>query len=516
MKKGISWYYKLCAKNAVYDGVQYGVFILLLLYLFILQTQAIWPFTIDDMYIPLRYARHWATGGGLLWNLQAPPVEGYSNFSFVLLAYMALVLKLNPVVVLKVAGLIGLFVTCLFVFLITRFWFKRRESLLPCIGLLLYKGQIIWAVSGLETTVYQALICAAVYYSFKGMGYLHFPNARGRPNHRSFFLAGLLCAFAGMTRPEAPVLIIIFFILMCFDVDRRAIKQYVQGLAFFLTPMVFLFLPYFFWRWHYYGLLFPNPVYCKGISNDFFLKLDINYLKLIWPFALCALPACIWAKDKRHCFLWLPGVVYLILLAGADTVVAFDNRLFLTAFVLLLPLALKGISEVIQYVVHDERYYRLSLYFILVYVALLCIPWMTLAQYRHFSQNPVAGEQLRSKVIQWLNAHTVKSDSIVLADSGMIPYYSEDHFIDSYCLNNAIMAQYPRKQRYEQFCKQIMLEKPKVIILTALIEHGSIIYTPGDVCLKALLKKQNQYKLMAQFRTSNPDSAYRYELFANF
>ena len=49
------------------------------IYLLLFQLKAIWPFTIDDMYISLRYAKHWADGYGLLWNIGEEPVEGYSN-----------------------------------------------------------------------------------------------------------------------------------------------------------------------------------------------------------------------------------------------------------------------------------------------------------------------------------------------------------------------------------------------------------------------------------------------------
>ena len=102
MKKGFQWY----------DSI----FIFLFIYLYILQIQAIWPFTIDDMFISLRYARHWAAGDGLLWNLHSPPVEGYSNFSFVALGALSLILNSDPVLVLKSAGVVGLFFTCFFIF----------------------------------------------------------------------------------------------------------------------------------------------------------------------------------------------------------------------------------------------------------------------------------------------------------------------------------------------------------------------------------------------------------------
>lgn len=86
-----------------------SIIAVLAIYLFLFQVQAIWPFTIDDMYISLRYAKNWALGNGLLWNVHAPPVEGYSNFSFVVLAAFALSLKVDPVIVLKAAGVLGLF-----------------------------------------------------------------------------------------------------------------------------------------------------------------------------------------------------------------------------------------------------------------------------------------------------------------------------------------------------------------------------------------------------------------------
>lgn len=493
------------------------VFIVLLFYLFILQIQAIWPFTIDDMYISLRYARHWASGDGLLWNLQDPPVEGYSNFSFVVLGALSLILKSNPVITLKAAGIIGLLFTCVFIYLITRFWFDKRQSLLPCVWLLLYKGQIIWTVSGLETAVYQALICGGVYFAFKGMGYQFFPNTRRESRPHSFFLAGLFLSFAGMTRPEAPVLMVLFFILMCWDKPKSSVTKYWRGIGIFVFTLSIVFLPYFIWRWLYFGFLFPNPVYCKGLARNFFLLLDISYLKLIWPFAVLALPACIGAKDKRHYFLWLPSVIYLLMLMDSDLVVAFENRLFLPVFALFLPLALLGINKLVLWYLKDRDYvYFMMFYSVVLFVAILFIPSMTLSEYRYFTENPLAGEQLREEVLQWLNTNAATGDSVVLADSGMIPYHSHLKFIDSYCLNNSIMAQYPEQQRYELFCKQILLKKPEIIILTSLKDNGKVIYTPSDRCLKKLLNKQSGYKLNETLFSKIPGSIYRYELFTNF
>lgn len=533
------------------------LFVLLFLYLFLLQIQAIWSFTVDDAYISLRYAKHWAGGFGLLWNLNEPPVEGYSNFSFVALGALSLVMNLNPVILLKLAGLFGLFFSCFFIFFITRFWFERIASFLPCIALLLYKGEIIWAVSGLETTVYQALICGAVYFAFLGLGYHLYPLARGKVNNFSLMLSGLFLAIAGMTRPEAPVLMILFFILIYWDrpesstltlssnstsrdltagsrdpgtgvdswiprsshgrsgiVMRLASKDSgVRSMSLFVLPLLLLYGLYFLWRWYYFSSLLPNSVHCKGFL-DYSLELDKNYVMFAWPFMLLALYAC-WKKtDKRYYFLLLPSFIYLFLLIGADPIVAFDNRLFLPAFVLLLPLALQGLSTLILgYFKSRGVEYRYSLYLVCLCIAFIFIPAKTLSQYRYFTQNPVAGERLRTDMLLWLETHMKKGGRVVLSDAGLIPYYSNLNFIDSYCLNNSTMTQYPKNERYEQYCQKLMLEKPEVIILTSLRKQGQILYSPMDKCLKLMLDQQGSYQLQGIFSSQSQDATYRYELF---
>lgn len=502
MRKGFQWYDL--------------VFVVLFLYLFVLQIMAIWPFTIDDMYISLRYARNWANGDGLLWNIHEPPVEGYSNFSFVVLGALSLTFNANPVICLKIAGVIGLFFSCLFIYLISRFWFDKRQSFIPCIGLLLYKGQIIWAVSGLETTVYQSLIAGSVFFIFKGLGYQLAPNTRGEPKPISLFIAGLFLCLAGITRLEAPVLMAVFFFLICFDKPKTNISQFWKGVASFVIIILILFMPYFLWRWWYYGFIVPNPVYCKGFTASSYFALDFAYLKLVIPFLILALPACIKSNDRRHYFLWIPSIAYLLMLMSSDPVVGFYNRFFLPAFILLLPLSLQGIDRLVVFYtkVKDSVYY-LAFYSAAFIVALFLIPKMSLADYRFFTKNPVAGEQIRGEVIQWLNSN-IKGESVVLADSGMIPYYSNLNFIDSYCLNNRIMAHYPKDKMYDLFCKKTIGDKPKIIILTSLIEEGRIIYTPSDACFKAVIDKEKGYKLNKVFLVNKSKSVYRYELFTNF
>ncbi|KTD25712.1 LphB [Legionella lansingensis] len=483
-------------------------------YLLVMQVSAIWPFTIDDMYIPLRYAKHWAEGHGLLWNISEDPVEGYSNFSFVVLAALAIQFNLDPVITLKSFGVLGLLVSTISLYGLSRLWFSSWVAVIPCFWLLLYNGEILWSVSGLETTVYQGLICASLFFLLRAMGYRSFPGSREEGKNVFWVVTGALFALASMTRPEAPALIVVFYSWALFDSPKHMKRNYLQNWLLSCLIFFILFMPYFFWRWHYYGRLFPNAIYCKGLV-DFSLQLDLVYLRLAWPFILLALPAIIRrAHDKRNYFLWLPSLIYLLLLIGADPVAAFANRLFLPAFILLLPLTLQGINIAIKYVFPQEDvFYFAALLVTVVVIALLFIPKMTLANYRYFTINPKLGLRLRQNVVNWLNQHMKPGSYVVLADSGMIPYMSSLNFIDSYCLNNKQMVNASAQDMYFFLCNQVFISHPDAIILTSLVEKGEIRYTPADFCLQQRLKNTNLYKFRAILTTGNQKSLYRYEIY---
>lgn len=494
---------------------------LLFLYLMVIQVMAIWSFTIDDMYVSLRYAKHWAQGSGLLWNVHEAPVEGYSNFSFVVLARVALQSGFDPVPVLKWAGVSGLYFTTLGLYCLTRFWFSRWLSLIPGIWLLFYKGQIIWTASGLETSVYQALICFALFFLLRATGYRAWPQARqsGSLSFRwlSFIASGVLLALASLTRPEAPFLAGLFLLIAWLDRLPEPSKKSVSSQGLLLTLLVFclIYLPYFIWRWHYYGRLFPNPVYCKGLSDSYLLKLDSQYLRLVWPFLLLAF-AAIW-RAPRWCYGYflLPSALYLLLLAAADPVSAFDNRLFLPCFALLLPLSLQGVKQMISpWASEGDASYSLLSVAIAFCVLLLFVPLLNAVQYEYFTRMPQAGERLRGQVTNWLDAHAGPNDVVVLADSGQIPYDSSLDYLDSYCLNNRLMTQQVDKLMYTRFCARIMKQKPVFIILTSCRENGSIVYTPGDVCLAAALKNNPDYQLQTALQVGDNQALYRYDIYS--
>lgn len=529
---------------------------LLFVYLFVFQIVAIWPFTIDDMFISLRYAKNWEQGDGLLWNIGEQPVEGYSNFLFVCLAALALKFSLNPIILLKIMGVVGLVLTSCALYCLSRLWFSPGLALIPVLWLLFYRDEMVWVSSGLETTCYQALLLFSAYALLRGLGYRPVSEPRGELRWGYWFVAGVLLALAGLTRPEGGVVGVLFFAIAYFNLNPSPLnfRRCSNMLSMFMDKHVYSLRPttaknpisvntfrarqsrtcfalgcgvfsliygaYFLWRWHYFGLLLPNSVYCKGFAASHWLVLDKSFLKSAWPFILLGVFGVFGTKtevgghDRRLYFLWMPCLVYLIFLAQADPVSAMAQRLFLPAFVLLLPLVLLGLQSLIDYLMDSTSSSRsLFIGVSALWVAILCLPISGLQQLAFFTQNPVAGEQLRMELTDWLKPQVSREDRIVLGDSGLLPYFIPARFEDSYCLNNKRMGNESYATMFDALCRRTLQQKPEVIIVASLVEKGKIIYAPTDQCLTKKLASSLDYQKPKLFQTNATESRYRYEIY---
>ena len=147
-----------------------GIFVSAIL--FILMLVYIWNFTVDDAFISFRYSEHLASGFGLLWNIGQPPVEGYTNFLWVLIIAFTLLLKLNPIISTKVIGLLSVFGIIVLFWFITNDIFRNKKNkyiafTVSTIFLLINPYTAIHAVSGLETMFYAFLLLGVIYSAWK-------------------------------------------------------------------------------------------------------------------------------------------------------------------------------------------------------------------------------------------------------------------------------------------------------------------------------------------------------------
>lgn len=209
----------------------------------------------EDAYIAFRFARNLASGYGLVWNPGEVPVEGYTNFLWVMLCAGAMKLGLDVPRFSQVAGTLAGAATILLVYAAGRSLLRwpDRLALIPALMLAVAGPFATWAGGGMETTLFTMLVMAAL-YAFA---------AYWETGRRALVVwMALALVAATLTRPEG---LMVFCLLMGLSVllslgegRGRALDLLGAGLTFAVP-----FGIYFAWRSAYYGFLLPNTFYAK-------------------------------------------------------------------------------------------------------------------------------------------------------------------------------------------------------------------------------------------------------------
>jgi hypothetical protein len=215
---------------------------------------SLWNCTWDDSYIVFRYARNIANGLGLVFNA-GQKVEGYTSFLWVMAVAGASKFSSDPILAAK---LLGLFLN-LSILLACYFLCRRvATDKVPIYGLalLLTAGNphfIVNGVAGLETPLFTALLCWGLVAYLKA---IRGTDQKGQA--RWWAVSSLLFALLFMTRPDGALT---YFLLWLYTAWNSRTQP--RNLAYFTFPFFLVCTPYFLWRWHYFGFIFPNTFYVK-------------------------------------------------------------------------------------------------------------------------------------------------------------------------------------------------------------------------------------------------------------
>lgn len=116
------------------------------------------PYIVDDTFISLRYARNLLNGAGLVYNV-GQQVEGYSNFSWVMIEALVMRLGLPVITSMKLLGLASAAATALLAFLLARRVLPKspegRVAGFIALTLICLNTSIaVWSQAGLETVFF--------------------------------------------------------------------------------------------------------------------------------------------------------------------------------------------------------------------------------------------------------------------------------------------------------------------------------------------------------------------------
>ena len=268
-----------------------------------------WYVVMDDPYITFRYARNVLAGDGWAFN-PGQPLEGYSNFLWLVLSMVPIAMGIEPLGAMRVAGIgfaVGLLAWLCFA---PRGWGRYRLAaplLASCYPF------AVWAIGGLETPMYALLAFAAVVFTNR--------TVHGPGRGSTAALAASLLAVA-LSRPEgAMVLALPLVALVCARGGAR--RHLLAAIAVFAAG----FAVYTLWRLATFGTMIPNTVSAKvGGSPVRSAVAGIKYTAAYFlapPLVLLGL--AVWGawKDRSHRPLFLIGgtwvglqILFTILVGG--------------------------------------------------------------------------------------------------------------------------------------------------------------------------------------------------------
>lgn len=203
----------------------------------------------EDAWISLRYAHNLAEGEGLRFNRSTPvPVEGYSNFSWVLLAAALETVGITPVLGtnLMSAASGALLVVLTGHAMHHRFHLDPLATGGALLTMVLCAPFAVWATSGLATMP-QALLMFATWYALSGA-----------ETTRDATLAGVLALLLALTRVEGIAWSVVIGIVVAATQPRsRAV------LIRYAAVLVGGFLPYALWKAVYFQTLLAGPMGTK-------------------------------------------------------------------------------------------------------------------------------------------------------------------------------------------------------------------------------------------------------------
>jgi len=229
----------------------------------------------DDAFISFRYAKNLNEGLGLVYN-KGEFVEGFTNFLWTILLSVGMYFKLDPIFVSSGFGILFYFLT-LFVLYKTGMTIyeikagKNYKSFyfpIAFVGFALHTHGQIFATGGLETSLFTFLLLTGNVFLLLSDRGLH-------------LLTGLfLLVLAIMTRPDGALFYLFASIyVILFKYRHTDYKTYFTNQIVLQLPFVFIFLPYWFWRYSYYGWFFPNTFYAKS-GMETYLEQGILYTLL--------------------------------------------------------------------------------------------------------------------------------------------------------------------------------------------------------------------------------------------
>ena len=242
------------------SGRQRGLSLLVIILctgVFLAFAEELAPYDPDDAFISYRYADNLAKGNGLTFNAGEAPVEGYSNFAWIVLGAALSKNGMDlPRWMPRMSFLFGVLSLAVVWLVCLRRRLHPLQTLLPLLLLASFGPVVFYASSGMETSFFMfwLLVIVASLDSVIAKGAL-----------RDYLVLTLACILLFLTRPEGALVFPVVAVMIFFFGRKQKIhNSSKKNLLIASAIFVLAFVIYNAWRVQYFDDLLPTPLLSKG------------------------------------------------------------------------------------------------------------------------------------------------------------------------------------------------------------------------------------------------------------
>ncbi len=403
----------------------------------------------------LRYSRNLAHGYGIVWNVGEGPVDGATDFLFMVLVAAAHRLGASLEGAAQGIGLFAHAAATLLIYLGGRRFFGASPSVALVPSVFFALGPGLRHLAACYGTPLFTLFAAVAWLLALGLA-----EAEARLDRPALAFATALLLL-GLARPEGVFLGA--FMLMAVLVARRG-----SGARAILRPYLAVFLTvglaFFLWRWTYFGYPLPNPFYAKGAGPLHWHSFRASWRdlwRLTFPLGVL-LPLGLFFKASRRSTLL---VLFPVAAFACLWVLVSDEANYVMRFrAPLLPLVL--VSGLAAWLALTARLPRPRP---ALGVTLALAAALALGVWQHERYDSAVHPRMGLyEAAVMLSSYAPRGFSLVTTEAGLLPFYSQWRAVDAWGLNDPWIAHH-RGVTAEYLDRY----RPEVIVFHAYFSPGT-------------------------------------------
>jgi hypothetical protein len=402
---------------------------------------------VDDAMTSMQYAKQLALGNGLVFNV-GERVEGYTNFLWVIfmtpIYWLSTKLGFHFVTAVTLCNIALAGANLVLVWGLARRWLgEAHPAQWLAVGLCLVDNSFaVWAILGLEVHFLALFMLLALW-------------ACSSDSPRRYVALGLALLGAHLTRPDAGLFCAVIVANQALDAalalrrgDRVEARRRALGTLTAAAIWIALYGAYFYVRYRYYGMLFPNTFYVKlGGPIDAWER-GLRYLRgfveerAYAPLLMLLAGLSLGHPVVRALFLYnLLHALYVVYVGGDFFA---GHRFFVPELPQLALLCSVGVAALWERLesrgklLSLQRRFRLERGSLNGALLVAALALLGVVFQRGLKRGPLVGEVLawgrdlthQTKLFRWLGEHKPEGASVATCLIGHTGFYSSARVID--------------------------------------------------------------------------------------